>query len=128
MRLTREIDEAERKQRELEEAELERLLWEKEKLEEEERVEQQHAVALHGLERAAERRRAALAALPPEAGPSRAPPQKPERTMGQGLSSPRKFVHSASHGSCYVGGTQTDGHGVVDYVDNSRNHVGDLRS
>ena len=37
--LTKEIEEAERKQRELEEAEVERLTWEKERLEEEKRVE-----------------------------------------------------------------------------------------
>ena len=79
-RLTREIEEAERKWRELEEAELERLTWEKEKLEEEKQVKQQHAVALQGVEKAVEQRQAVLAASPPEAGPSRAPPQKPERT------------------------------------------------
>ena len=79
-RLMWEIKEVERQQRELEEAEVERLTWEKERLEEEKWVEQRHAVALHGSERAAERRQVALAASPPEAGPSRAPPQKPERT------------------------------------------------
>ena len=52
--LTKEIEEAERKWRELEEAEVERLMWEKERLEEEKRVEQQHAAVLHGSERAAE--------------------------------------------------------------------------
>ena len=60
--LTKEIEETERKWRELEEAELE-----KEKLEEEKRVEQQCAAALCGLERAVEQRRAALTVLPPEA-------------------------------------------------------------
>ena len=49
--LTKEIKEAERKWRELEEAELERLTQEKEKW-----VEQQCAAALHGSERAAEQR------------------------------------------------------------------------
>ena len=53
-RLTKEIEEVESKWRELEEAELGRLMQEKEKLEEEKRVEQQHAAALHGSERAAE--------------------------------------------------------------------------
>ena len=73
-RLRREIEEVEREWRELEEAEVERLTREKEKLEEENRVEQRCTVALHGSERAAEWRRAVLAALPPEAGLSRAPP------------------------------------------------------
>ena len=50
--------------------ELERLTQEKEKLEEK-RVEQQHAAALCGSERAVEWRWAALVASPPEAGPSR---------------------------------------------------------
>ena len=50
--LTKEIEEAERKWRELEEVELERLMWEKEKLEEEKRVEQRCAAALCGSERA----------------------------------------------------------------------------
>ena len=45
-RLKREIKEVERKWRELKEAELRRLTMEKEKLEEEKRVEQQCAVAL----------------------------------------------------------------------------------
>ena len=53
-RLRWEIEEVEREQRELEEAEVERLTWEKEKLEEESRAEQQHTAALHGSERAAE--------------------------------------------------------------------------
>ena len=79
-RLRWEIKEAEREQRELEEAEVERLTQEKEKLEEENRVEQWHAAALCGLERAVEWRQVALAALPPEAGPSWAPPRKPEQT------------------------------------------------
>ena len=94
-RLTWEIEEAERQQRELEEAEVERLTWEKERLEEEKRVEQRHAATLHGSERVAERRQAALVASPPEAGLSRAPPQKPERTMkgahwGPGIVIPEK--------------------------------------
>ena len=54
-RLMWEIEEAERKWRELEEAEVERLMWEKERLEEK-RVEQWHIAALHGSERAVERR------------------------------------------------------------------------
>ena len=53
-RLKKEIKEVERKWRELKEAELRRLTWEKEKLEEEKRVEQQHAVALQGAEKVAE--------------------------------------------------------------------------
>ena len=53
--LTREIEETERKWKELEEAELERLTQEKERLEEEKWVEQQRAVALRGSEKAAER-------------------------------------------------------------------------
>ena len=94
-RLTWEIEEAERQRRELEEVEVERLTWEKEKLEEEKWAEQQRAAMLRGSERAAERRRAALAALPPEAGPSRAPPQKLERTtkgadQGPGIIIPEK--------------------------------------
>ena len=87
-RLMWEIEEAKRQQRELEEAEVERLTQEKEKLEEEKWAEQQHVAALRRSERAAERRQAALAASPPEAGLSRAPPQKPERTakgVDQGL-------------------------------------------
>ena len=93
--LTKEIEEAEKKRRELEEADVERLMWEKERLEEENRVEQRHAAALHGSERAAEWRQAALVASPPEAGLSQAPPQKPERTMkgvdqGLGIIIPEK--------------------------------------
>ena len=93
--LTREIEEAERKWRELEEAELERLTQERERLEEEKQVEQQCMATLRGSERAVERRRAALVASPPEAGPSRALPQKPERTMkgadqGPGIVIPEK--------------------------------------
>ena len=87
-RLMQEIEEAERQRRELEEAEIERLTQEKEKLEEEKQAEQRRAATLRGSERAAERRWAALAASPPEAGPSRAPPQKSERTakgVDQGL-------------------------------------------
>ena len=38
-------------------------------------------MVLHGSERVVEWRRAALAASLPEAGPSQAPPQKPERTV-----------------------------------------------
>ena len=93
--LTREIEEAGRKRRELEEAELERLTQEKERLEEEKRVEQQHTATLCGSERAVEQRRAALVASPPEAGPSRAPPQELERTtkgadQGPGIIIPEK--------------------------------------
>ena len=58
--LTREIEEAERKQKELEEAELEWLTQEKERLEEEKWAEQQHAAALRGLEKVVEWRRAVL--------------------------------------------------------------------
>ena len=88
--LTKEIEEVERKQRELE-----RLMWEKEKLEEEKRVEQQCAAALHGSERAVEWRQAALVVLSPEAGLSTAPPQKLERTAkgvdrGPGIVIPEK--------------------------------------
>ena len=54
--MTREIEEVERQWRELEEAEVERLMWEKERLEEEKQVEQWRAAALCGSERAAERR------------------------------------------------------------------------
>ena len=94
-RLTQEIEEAERQWRELEEAEVERLMREKEKLEEEKWVEQWRAAALGGLEKAVEQRRVALAVSPPEAGPSWAPPQKPERTVkgvdqGLGIVIPEK--------------------------------------
>ena len=100
-RLTQEIKEAERQQRELEEAEIERLTREKEKLEEEKRAEQWCTVTLRGSERAAERRQAALVASPPEAGLSWAPPQKPERTtkgadQGPGIVIPEKNC------ACYV--------------------------
>ena len=44
-----EIEEVERERREIEEVEVERLTREKEKLEEENRVEQWHAAALCGL-------------------------------------------------------------------------------
>ena len=93
-RLTWEIEEAERKQRELEETELEQLTLE-ERLEEEMHIEQQHMVVLHGSERAVEWRQVVLAVSPPEAGPSRAPPQKPERTTkgvdcGPGIVIPKK--------------------------------------
>ena len=37
-------------------------------------------MALQGVEKAVEQKQAVLAASLPEAGPSRAPPQKPERT------------------------------------------------
>ena len=94
-RLTKEVKEVERKRRELEEAEVERLMREKERLEEKKWVEQWRAAALHGLERAAERKRVVLVALPPEAGLSRAPPQKLERTakgadQGLGIVIPEK--------------------------------------
>ena len=79
-RLKREIEEAEKKWRELEEVELERLTQEKEKLEEEKRVKRQCVAALHWVEKVAEWIRAVLAMLLPEAGPSKAPPQNPERT------------------------------------------------
>ena len=93
--LTKEIKEAERKWRELEEVELGRLTWEKEKLEEEKRVEQQCTAVLRGSERAAEQRQVVLVVLLPEAGPSQAPPQKPERNMkgvdwGPGIIIPEK--------------------------------------
>ena len=78
-RLMQEIEEAERQWRELEEVEVERL-------EEEKRTEQRCVAMLWGSERAASL---------PEAGPSRAPPQKPERTMkgahrGPGIIIPSK--------------------------------------
>ena len=79
--LTKEIKEAERKWRELEEAELERLTQEKERLEEEKQAEQQRMATLHGSERVAERRQAALVASLPEAGPSQAPPQTSDRVF-----------------------------------------------
>ena len=60
-RLMWEIEEAEKQWRELEEAEVERLMQEKERLEEEKQAEQWHAVTFCGSERAAE---------PPEAGTS----------------------------------------------------------
>ena len=71
------------------------MTWEKEQLEEERRVEQQHAAALHGSERVAEQRQAALVVSLPEAGPSQAPPQKPEQTtkgadQGPGIIIPKK--------------------------------------
>ena len=52
-------------------------------------------MVLHGSERVVEWRRAALAASLPEAGPSQAPPQKPERTtkgadQGPGIIIPEK--------------------------------------
>ena len=53
-RLTQEIEEVERQQRELEEVEAERLTWEKERLEEEKRVEQRRVATLRGSERVAE--------------------------------------------------------------------------
>ena len=58
-------------------------------------MEQQHIATLRGLERAAERRQAALAASLLEAGPSQAPPQKPEWTAkgvhhGLGIIIPEK--------------------------------------
>ena len=59
--LTKEIEEVERKWRELKEAELEQLTREKERLEEEKWVEQQPTVTLHGSERAAERRNRSVA-------------------------------------------------------------------
>ena len=131
--LTKEVKEAERKWRELEEAEVERLMWEKERLEEEKQAEQRRAAALHRLERAAERRRVALVASLPEDGPSRAPPQNPRgprrgKNGGWGLSSLRRTVCGASHGRRCVCGTWRGIHGVVDYVNNSKNCVGGLRS
>ena len=60
-------------------------------------------------------------ASPPEAGPSRALPQKPERTakgLDCRLLSPRKIVHGASHRSHCVGGIWMAVHGVVDFVSN----------
>ena len=94
-RLRREIEEVEREWRELEEAEVERLTREKEKLEEENRVEQWCTAVLRGSERAVEQRQVVLAALPPDVGPSQAPPQKLERTAkgahrGLGIVIPEK--------------------------------------
>ena len=94
-KLKEEFEEAEKRRRELKEMEVRRLAQEKERLEEEKRVEQQCAAALRGSERVVEWRQAALAALPPEAGLSQAPPQKPERTMkgvdwGPGIVIPEK--------------------------------------
>ena len=90
-----EIKEVERQWRELEEVEVERLTWEKERLEEEKWAEQRHAATLRGSKRAVERRRALLVVSPPEAGPSWAPPQKPEQTAkgahrGLGIVIPEK--------------------------------------
>ena len=80
-RLKGEIEEVERKWRELEEAELRRLAQERDRLEAEKRIEEQRGVQLCGAERAVEQRRVALVALsPPEAGPSRAPPGQPKRS------------------------------------------------
>ena len=124
-RLMREIEEVEREWRELEEAEMGQLTQEKEQLEEEKRVEQQRAAALHGSERVAEWRQAAL---PPEAGPSWAPPQKPEWTGGWGLLSLRRIACVASCRRSFVGGTQRGVHGVVNYVNNSKNCVGGSKS
>ena len=94
-RLRWEIEEVEREWRELKEAELGHLTCEKEQLEEERRVEQQCAAALHGSKRVAEQRQAVLVTSPPEAGPSQAPPQKPEWTAkgvdwGPGIVIPEK--------------------------------------
>ena len=116
-RLRREIEEVEREWRELEEAEMGQLTQEKEQLEEDKRVEQQRAAALHGSERVAEWRQVAL---PPEAGPSWAPPQKPEWTGGWGLLSLRRIACVALCGRSFVGGTQRGVHGVVNYVNNSK--------
>ena len=80
-KLKGEIEEAEKRRRELEEVEVRRLAQEKERLEEEKRAEQQRAAALRGSEKAVEWRQAVLAVSLPEAGPSRAPPQKPEQTV-----------------------------------------------
>ena len=82
----------ERQRRELEEAEVERLAWEKEKLEEEK---MDGAAACSDVAGVGEGGRAVLAASLPEAGPSRAPPQKPERTVkgahhGPGIVIPKK--------------------------------------
>ena len=46
--MTREIEEVERQWRELEEAEVERLMWEKEKLEEEKQAEQRRCRGWRG--------------------------------------------------------------------------------
>ena len=128
--LTKEIEEAEKKQRELEEVEAERLMWEKERLEEENRVEQWRPAALRGSERGAEQRQVALVVLLHEAGLSQAPPQKPERTVKGADQKPGIVIpgKNCAHGSHYVDGTRTDTCGVVSCVDNSRSHVGGLRS
>ena len=114
-RLRWEIEEAEREQRELEEAEVERLTQEKEKLEEENRVEQWHAAALHGSERVVEWHRHPRLAqvrhlLKSQRGPRRG------RTGGQGSLSPRRIAHSALHRSHCVGGTQRGMHGAASCV------------
>ena len=126
-RLTQEIKEAERKQRKLKEAELEQLTLEKERLEEEMHVEQQHVAVLCGSERAAEWRcRLRLAQVGHLLRNLRGPQRR--WTEGWGLSSLRKTVCGVLHGSRYVGGTQMDRCGVVDIVNNSKNHVRDSRS
>ena len=55
-RLRQEIEEVERERKELEEAEVERLTWEKDKLEEENRVEQWRCVGRRGWQSGGERR------------------------------------------------------------------------
>ena len=105
-KLRQEVEEAEREWKELEEVEIKRLEEEKERLEGEKRAEEQHAVGLHMAEKVVEWRRVALAVPSPEAGPSRAPPWQPGRTVGQGSWPPRKTVHGVSHGGCDASGNQ----------------------
>ena len=76
-KLRREVEEVEKKWRELEEVEVERLEGIKWQLEEEKRAEEQSVGELSTVEQ----RRVALVVPSPEAGLSRAPPWKPERSM-----------------------------------------------
>ena len=114
-----ETKEAERQQRELEEVEVERLTWEKERLEEEKWVEQQRAVALRGSERVAEQCWRCCRLRLAQVGHLLKSQSRPQRgcTGGQGSLFLRKIACGVSHGSRCVGGTQRDVHGVASYVD-----------
>ena len=116
--LTKEIEEVERKQRELKEAELERLMQEKERLEEEKRVEQQRMATLRGSERAVEWRWQHCCLRLAQVGHLLKSQSRPRKgwTKGQGSLSRRGTVRTASHGRCCVGGTQRDAHGVASCV------------
>ena len=115
-RMRWEIEEVEREQRELEEAEVERLTQEKEKLEEENRAEQQCCVGRRGQWSGGEWHRCLRLAQVGHLLKSQRGLQRGS-TRGRGLLSLRRIAHSALCGSCCVSGTWRGMHRAASCVD-----------